>query len=85
MKTMSIAEVKANFSLLAREVEQGATVMVTRHGKAVLEMRPARRFSVDEAVAGIRAFREAEGFNKAASTLENGETPRRYAHRGHKR
>lgn len=85
MKTMSIAEVKANFSQLAHEVEQGTTVVVTRRGKAVLEMRPAHRFTPAEALAGIRAFRDSEGFDKSAPALRKGETPRQYAHRGHKR
>jgi antitoxin (DNA-binding transcriptional repressor) of toxin-antitoxin stability system len=85
MKSMSIAEVKANFSTLAREVERGVTVIVTRHGKPVLEMRPAQRLTPDEAVAAIRKFRKAEGFNASAPTLSRGERPRDYIHRGHKR
>ncbi|MBV9264323.1 MAG: type II toxin-antitoxin system prevent-host-death family antitoxin [Candidatus Eremiobacteraeota bacterium] len=82
---MSIAEVKANFSSLAREVERGTTVVVTRRGKPVLEIRPVQRMTVDQAVAGIRSFRKSEGFNKARKTGAPGESPRRYAHRGHKR
>ena len=85
MRTVSIADVKANFSSLAREVERGVTVVVTRRGKAVLEMRPAQRLTADEAVAAIRAFRESDGFNPAKRTARRGETPRQYAHRGHKR
>ena len=85
MKTVSIADVKANFSSLAREVERGVTVVVTRRGKAVLEMRPAQRLTPDEAVGAIRAFRDAAGFNLAKRTGRRSETPRQYAHRGHKR
>jgi antitoxin (DNA-binding transcriptional repressor) of toxin-antitoxin stability system len=85
MKSMSIAEVKANFSTLAREVERGVTVVVTRHGKPVLEMRPAQRLTVDEAIAGIRRFRKSEGFNASAPSPSRKERPRNYVHRGHKR
>ena len=85
MKTLSIAEVKANFSSLAQEVERGVTVVVTRRGKAILEMRPVQSLSADEAVAGIRRFRKSKGFNADAPLLGRGETPRQYAHRRHKR
>lgn len=85
MKSMSIAEVKANFSTLAREVERGVTVIVTRHGKPVLEMRPAQRLTADEAVAGIKRFRKSEGFSSAGPLLSRGERARDYLHRGHKR
>ncbi|MDQ2681874.1 MAG: type II toxin-antitoxin system prevent-host-death family antitoxin [Candidatus Eremiobacteraeota bacterium] len=85
MKTMSIADVKANFSGLARQVEHGATVVVTRRGKPILEIRPSPRMSGDEAVAAIRAFRASRGFDTSAPGLLADETARQYAHRGHKR
>jgi len=85
MKTLTIAEVKANFSGLARQVEQGTTVLVTRHGKIILEIRPVQRRTPEEAAAEIRAFRGKPGFDREAPLLRPGETPREYVHRGHRR
>jgi antitoxin (DNA-binding transcriptional repressor) of toxin-antitoxin stability system len=38
MKTVSMKEAKNRLTELAREVEQGETVLVTRNGKPVFEM-----------------------------------------------
>lgn len=40
--TMSMREANQNFSELARRVEAGEEIVVTRHGKAVLRMVPAQ-------------------------------------------
>lgn len=40
MKTVSIKEAKDRFTAIAREVEQGTRVIVTRNGKPVLDLVP---------------------------------------------
>jgi prevent-host-death family protein len=40
MKTVSIRDAKNRLTELAREVEEGATVVVTRNGRPVLDLVP---------------------------------------------
>jgi prevent-host-death family protein len=40
MKTVSIRDAKNRLTELAREVEEGETVVVTRHGRPVLDLVP---------------------------------------------
>jgi prevent-host-death family protein len=42
MTTVSIREAKNRLTELARRVEKGETVVVTRHGKPILELVPHR-------------------------------------------
>ncbi len=42
MKTASAAEAKARFAELVREAENGASVVITRHGKPVVALVSAR-------------------------------------------
>jgi prevent-host-death family protein len=42
MKTVSIREAKNRLTQLAREVERGATIVVTRNGSPVFELTPHR-------------------------------------------
>jgi antitoxin (DNA-binding transcriptional repressor) of toxin-antitoxin stability system len=42
MKTVSIREAKNRLTELAREVERGETIVVTRNGSPVFEMPPHR-------------------------------------------
>jgi prevent-host-death family protein len=42
MKTVSIREAKNRLTELAREVERGETIIVTRNGSPVLELTPHR-------------------------------------------
>ena len=43
MKTVSIREAKNRLTELAREVEHGETIVVTRNGAPVFDMTPHRR------------------------------------------
>ena len=43
MKTVSIREAKNRLTELAREVESGATVVVTRNGRPVFDIVPHRK------------------------------------------
>jgi prevent-host-death family protein len=42
MKTVSIREAKNRLTELARDVERGETIVVTRNGSPVLELKPHR-------------------------------------------
>jgi prevent-host-death family protein len=42
MKTVSIRDAKNHLTELAREVEQGKTVVITRNGRPVLDLVPHR-------------------------------------------
>jgi prevent-host-death family protein len=42
MKTLSIREAKNKLTELAREVEAGTTVVVTRHGRPIFDLVPHR-------------------------------------------
>ncbi len=52
MKTVSIQDVPQRFEELAREVEQGETVTVTRNGKPVFDLVPREA----EAVRNKRGY-----------------------------
>lgn len=42
MKTLTVVEAKSHFSALLAEVEAGAEIAVTRHGKIVARLVPGR-------------------------------------------
>jgi antitoxin (DNA-binding transcriptional repressor) of toxin-antitoxin stability system len=68
MKTVSIREARARLAELAREVEAGERIAVTRHGKPVLEMvKPARADGVD--LESGRACLKSLGVEKAQSWI----------------
>jgi prevent-host-death family protein len=53
-------EAKTHLPALLARVERGETLTITRHGRPIAELRPIREsagLTVDDAVAGLRAFR----------------------------
>ncbi len=67
MKTVSIAEAHDRFDELARQVEKGETVTVTRDGKPVFDLVPhAKRDRIDweagEAYLRSKGIVRTEGF-----------------------
>lgn len=52
MKTVSIRDAKNRLTELAREVEEGATIVVTRNGRPVLDLVPHRRRAGLDLAAG---------------------------------
>ena len=60
MATVSAYEAKTHLPRLIRQVEQGETVIITRHGKPVAKLAPVddpRRANIDEVIERIKALR----------------------------
>lgn len=61
MARVGAYEAKTHLARLLERVERGETFTITRHGRPIAELRPVREgatLSVDEAIAGLRAFRQ---------------------------
>ena len=50
MKTLTAREANQNFSKMLAEVEQGETVLITKNGKTVAELRPRSEDRRDDPV-----------------------------------
>jgi prevent-host-death family protein len=57
MRTMTVSEASRNFSALLDAVERGETVTITRGGRAVAEMRPARHRTGADLRAALEQIR----------------------------
>ena len=60
MKTLSIRDAKNRLTELAREVEQGETIVVTRNGRPVFDLVPHRKRGGLDLAAG-QAYLAAKG------------------------
>jgi len=61
MKQIQASEAKARFSELLTAVENGETVVITRHGREIAEVRPSeaeRRRLIAQARADIEEMRK---------------------------
>jgi prevent-host-death family protein len=64
MRTIQASEAKTKFLSILDEVERGASIIVTRHGKPIARIVPeaeVNRERVEQAMAGMRALRERVG------------------------
>ena len=61
MKTVSIREAKNRLTELAREVEKGETVVVTRNGRPVFDLVPHRKKAGGLNLDAIEAFKQKHG------------------------
>ncbi len=60
MREMAASEAKTHFSDLLDYVERGETVVITRHGKPIAEMRSSEAADLErrrKAIEDIKAFR----------------------------
>lgn len=62
MRTVSMKEAKSRLTALAREVEKGETVVVTRNGKPVFDLVPHRKKSGLDLEA-LREFKREHGIS----------------------
>ena len=58
MQTIQTTEAKARFAEILRKVEDGETVAITRHGKTVAHLVPARDQEQAERDAAVDRFLE---------------------------
>jgi prevent-host-death family protein len=66
MKEVGVYEAKTQLPRLLNEVENGETVLITRHGRPVARLIPAtdeRKMNIDELVAAIRENRKGNRLN----------------------
>ena len=68
MKTVSIREAKNRLTKLAREVEQGDTVVITRNGRPVLDLVPHKTGGGLNFAAG-RAYLKSKGIKNPVSFI----------------
>jgi prevent-host-death family protein len=64
MQTIQASEAKTKFLTLLDDVERGASIQVTRHGKPIARIIPEAqvdRERVERAVEGMRALRQRIG------------------------
>jgi prevent-host-death family protein len=60
MKTVGAYEAKTHLPALLEEVSQGATIMITKHGRPVAMLTPigaGPRMTKEEALAGLKELR----------------------------
>ena len=61
METIQASEAKTHFLRILDKVEQGETVVITRHGRAIARITPEAEIdqrSVDEAMASLAEIRK---------------------------
>jgi prevent-host-death family protein len=64
MRTVQASEAKTHLLRLLDAVEQGETVVITRHGRAIARLSPEadrRQAEIDDAIANIRAIGRRNG------------------------
>ena len=80
MREVQASEAKTHLPQLLDEVERGATVIITRHGRAIARLVPEterRQAEIARAIESIRARRRRTGRITAAELLSA-------RHEGHK-
>lgn len=81
MREIQASEAKTHLPQLLDDVEQGETILITRHGRPIARLVPEadrRQAEINQAVANIRAMRR----NKANKlTLDEILTSRHEGHR----
>ena len=68
MTTVSIKEAKDRLTALARLVEKGETVTVTRNGQPIIDLVPHRKKAGLDLEAG-REFLRSRGLNKLVNSI----------------
>lgn len=64
MRHVTVVEAKSHFSALLAEVDGGAEIDITRHGKVVARLVPARPITAADAFRKI--WEDTEGFDLEA-------------------
>ncbi len=85
--TIGLAEAKAKLSEILDRVEAGDTVVISRNGSPVAEIRPHKGVAVADTIARIRALRRRIAKRNAGKPKwpPEGVSWRDIAHEGHRR
>ena len=83
-QTIGLAEAKAKLSEIVDRVETGQTVIISRNGKPVAELRPVAELTPAQVVAKIRALRERVARRHPSAEAPTKGRLRDLAHRGHR-
>ena len=73
MREVQASEAKAHLSQLLDDVEHGETILITRHGRAIVRIVPEehhRQEEIDNAIASIKSLRRRTGRITVAQLLE---------------
>jgi prevent-host-death family protein len=70
MKTVPISDAKKRLTELAREVEQGETIVVTRNGRPVFDLVPHKSRGIN--IAAGHAYLESRGITNAVGYIADG-------------
>ena len=82
MQTIQTTEAKARFAEILRKVEDGETVAITRHGKTVAHLVPAKALEQAERNAAVEQFlKERAAWEPTGMTLEEILAARHEGHR----
>jgi prevent-host-death family protein len=68
MRTVSIRDAKNRLTELARKVENGETIVVTRNGRPVLDLVPHRP-QLGLCLAALAEFKERNGMGRAVTSM----------------
>jgi prevent-host-death family protein len=82
-QTIGVYEAKTHLSRLIERAEAGETIIISRAGRPVAELRGLHSMTPAEAVARIRSFRDRH-LNRSVPLLREDETIRDLVRRGHK-
>ena len=78
MREIQASEAKTHLPQILDEVERGETVVITRHGRAIVPKAQQRQAEIDQAIAGIGELRRRVGKITVAELLAA-------RHEGHRR
>lgn len=85
--TIGLAEAKAKLSELIDRIETGETIIISRNGAPIAEMRPIKKPSPAEIIARMRAMQRRitkRNAGKPPWPVSEGKTWREIAHEGHR-
>ena len=83
-QTIGLAEAKAKLSEIVDRVETGQTIVISRKGKPVAELRPVAPLTPAQAVAKIRAIRKRIARRNPPAERGSTKRLRDLAHKGHR-
>lgn len=81
MRKIQASEAKARLLSLLDDVEQGESLVITRHGRSIARLVPEvdrRQKEIDEAIASLNEIRKQHGCLSTAEILSARDEGRKY-------